>query len=125
MTKRTQPKPKRTAPATPRITVRIDLDDQHRIGPGKIRLLEGIDEHGSIAAAGRALGMSYRRAWMLIENLNAMLAEPVVSASTGGSHGGGATVTPTGHDLIVRYRAIEAEVHRAAEHHLRGLTRQD
>ena len=77
----------------PRIFLRVDLAPKGRIGPGKIALLEQIDLTGSISAAGRALGMSYRRAWLLVDELNRLFAAPVVTTQMGGSHGGGAALT--------------------------------
>ena len=77
------------------------------IGPGKIRLLELIIETGSISAAGRALAMSYRQAWLLVDELNQMFREPVVVAQTGGGGGGGTVVTETGHDIVRLYREME------------------
>ena len=76
-----------------RLSIRIDLDGGFRIGPGKIRLLELIEATGSISAAGRAMAMSYRRAWLLVESLNTSFREPVVAAQSGGRHGGGAQLT--------------------------------
>jgi molybdate transport system regulatory protein len=89
------------------ITIRIDFDKSRQIGPGKIRLLELIGEHGSISAASRHMGMSYRRAWGLIENLNAMFTAPLIIAHTGGTGGGSAALTETGREVIRCYRKIE------------------
>ena len=99
------------------VTIRIDFDKSRQIGPGKIRLLELIGEHGSISAASRQMGMSYRRAWGLIENLNSMFAKPLITAHTGGSGGGSAQLTETGREVIRCYREIEgtAAAVRAAE----------
>ena len=77
--------------------------------PGKICLLELIAEHGSISAAGRALGMSYRRAWLLVDELNHLFAEPVVAGQIGGRSGGGASLTPFGARLVECYREIERQ----------------
>ena len=90
-----------------RLTLRIDLGPDQAIGPGKIRLLEAIERTGSISKAGRALGMSYRRAWLLVDDLNKCFRQPVVSAQTGGTRGGGAVLTAFGATLIKHYRAIE------------------
>jgi molybdate transport system regulatory protein len=98
-----------------RLSIRIDLPGGRRIGPGKIRLLELIDETGSISAAGRAMAMSYRRAWLLVESLNTGFREPVVDAQSGGRHGGGARLTPFGHDLVRRYRVLERDAARAVD----------
>ena len=99
--------------ATARLTLRVDLSEDRAIGPGKIRLLEAIRDTGSITQAGIALGMSYRRAWLLVDDLNNCFREPVIAAQAGGSRGGGAAVTPFGTQLIDQYRAIEAEAHAA------------
>ncbi|MDO9713276.1 winged helix-turn-helix domain-containing protein [Paracraurococcus lichenis] len=104
----------KTAPLT-RVTIRLDLASGGRIGPGKIALLENIAETGSIAAASRALGMSYPRAWKLVEELDAALGQPVVSRAPGGRNGGGATLTEAGRTLILRYRAVETAAQRAAD----------
>lgn len=97
------------------------MSPTQRVGPGKIELLEQIAAFGSISAAGRALDMSYRRAWELIEELNSMFGEPVLKAQTGGRKGGGAQLTPLGLMLISRYRAIERAAASAAEQHVAAL----
>jgi molybdate transport system regulatory protein len=97
-----------------RLSIRIDLTADIRIGPGKVQLLEMIAEHGSISAAGRALGMSYRRAWVLIEAMNTGFGQPVVEAQIGGKAGGGARLSGLGADLVAHYRAIERAADRAA-----------
>lgn len=97
-----------------RLTLRVDFGPGQAVGPGKIRLLEAIRDHGSISKAGRALGMSYRRAWMLIDNLNQCFREPVVTAQHGGPRGGGASLTAFGATLVEQYRAIEAEAQAVA-----------
>lgn len=104
-----------------RLTVRIDLDDGSSLGPGKIALLEAIEREGSIAAAARALGMSYRRAWLLIDALNAAFPEPAVERHTGGKAGGGARVTDAGRDLVARYRRIVEISQQAAARDLDAL----
>nr|WP_280142446.1 LysR family transcriptional regulator [Methylobacterium sp. 275MFSha3.1] len=96
------------------MSIRIDLGPGHRLGPGKVRLLEMIAEHGSIAGAGRALGMSYRRAWLLVEAMNTGFGRPVVEAQTGGRAGGGARLSAFGTDVVRRYRAVEAAAEAAA-----------
>ena len=108
--------------AAARVSIRLDLACGARVGPGKIALLEEIARHGSISAAGRALRMSYRRAWELVEDLNRHLGTPVVSASTGGSGGGGARLTATGEALVAAYRAIERGTTNAAAEELATLT---
>jgi molybdate transport system regulatory protein len=97
-----------------RLTLRVDFGPGQAVGPGKIRLLEAIRDHGSISQAGRVLGMSYRRAWMLIDSLNQCFREPVVAAQHGGSRGGGASLTPFGAMLVEQYPAIEADAQAAA-----------
>lgn len=105
------------------LSLRIDLPSG-RIGPGKIELLEAIDREGSISAAGRSLGMSYKRAWDLVGALNRLIGTPVVEASPGGHGGGGATLTDAGRTLVEDYRAIERAALRAAEPRLMALLRR-
>jgi molybdate transport system regulatory protein len=93
--------------------LRITKADNIAIGPGKVALLEAIVEAGSITAAAKALGMSYRRAWLLIDSMNQMFKLPVVDAATGGKHGGGARVTATGLKMIECYRRIEKSALKA------------
>ena len=102
------------SPPAPRFRLRLVFGDLGMIGPGKAELLERIGETGSISAAGRAMGMSYKRAWLLVETLNAMCAQPVVESSRGGPSGGGARLTPTGAALLDAYRDAVAEAERAA-----------
>ena len=90
---------------TPRL--RILLGRSIAIGPGKAELLGLIDRTGSISAAAREMGMSYRRAWTLVETMNTAFREPVVTAATGGKGGGGATVTDFGREALKRYRVME------------------
>lgn len=94
--------------STPKIVFRIQVGPEGRIGRGKIELLGHIRETGSISAAGRAMDMSYRRAWLLVDEMNRLFREPVVSPQRGGKQGGGAVVTPFGEALLHRYRAMEA-----------------
>ena len=104
-----------------KLTLRIDFGSRRSIGPGKIRLLEEIGRGGSISQAGRSLGMSYRRAWLLIDDLNRCFRQPVVRAKSGGSQGGGAVLTEFGAGLVRDYRAIETAAAAAAKPRLRGL----
>jgi molybdate transport system regulatory protein len=104
-----------------RLTVRVDFGADRALGPGKIRLLEAIGKRGSISRAGRALGMSYRRAWLLVDDLNRCFRAPVVMTQPGGARGGGAALTPFGAELIGKYRAIEAQATAAAKPQLRAL----
>ena len=99
--------------AAARLTLRVDFGEDRAIGPGKIRLLEAIRETGSITQAGITLGMSYRRAWLLVDDMNNCFREPVIAAQVGGSHGGGAILTSFGKRLIDQYRAIEVEAYSA------------
>jgi molybdate transport system regulatory protein len=92
-----------------RLTLRIDFDEQRRLGPGKAQILELIGQHGSITAAGRIMDMSYKRAWKLVGELNKMFREPLVTAQTGGAGGGHATLTPLGQEVLRLYRAIETQ----------------
>ena len=113
----------REAAANDRLSIRIDLASGARIGPGKIAVLEEIGRSGSISAAGRALGISYRRTWKLVEDLNQSLGTPVVETAAGGSGGGGAVLTAAGKAVIERYRAIEIDTALAARKHLLALSR--
>src|SRR5580658_10554624 len=91
-----------------RLTVRVDFGAGSALGPGKIRLLEAIGATGSISQAGRALEMSYRRAWLLVDDMNRCFRAPVVTTQGGGVQGGGAALTSFGVEIIEKYRAIEA-----------------
>jgi len=93
----------------PRLRLRIMLAPGQWLGPGKADLLEGIADTGSIAAAGRRMGMSYKRAWGLVEGLNQMFGAPLVAASRGGAAHGGAGLTPLGAEVLALYRRAEAE----------------
>src|ERR1700689_812301 len=98
-----------------KLTLRVDLGGGRALGPGKIRLLEAIEKTGSISQAGRALGMSYRRAWLLVDDMNHCFRAPVVATQPGGVRGGGAALTQLGRELIETYRAIEAQATVAAK----------
>lgn len=104
-----------------RLTLRVDFGSRRSLGPGKIRLLEEIGRGGSISQAGRSLGMSYRRAWLLIDDLNQSFRQAVVRAKSGGAQGGGAALTAFGAGLVRDYRAIEAAAAGAAKPRLRRL----
>jgi molybdate transport system regulatory protein len=110
-----------TAKLLPQLSVRIDIDREDRIGPGKIQLLELIREHGSISAAGRAIEMSYKRAWDLVDDINRICGRVAVEPQTGGKNGGGAMLTPFGIALVARYRKIERDATRAARKELMAL----
>jgi len=107
-----------------KLTLRIDLSTGS-IGPGKVRLLELVGESGSISAAGRAMKMSYRRAWMLIAGVNRCFRQPVVETQLGGTRGGGAVLTAHGHDVIARYRAIERAAAKAGASELLALAAEE
>jgi molybdate transport system regulatory protein len=87
--------------------IRILLGSSIAIGPGKAALLQAIGDTGSIAAAGRRMGMSYRRAWVLTKTMNACFREPLIEAAKGGIGGGGARLTATGERVLALYRAME------------------
>jgi len=97
-----------------RLTIRFDFDADRRLGPGKVALLEAIQRTGSISAAGRAHEMSYRRAWLLVEDLNKLFGEALVTARPGGAKGGGAALTPTGEKVVALYRSAEEKMREAA-----------
>ena len=105
------------------IRLRVQIAPGVAFGPGKADLLEGIRETGSIAAAGRAMRMSYKRAWQLVEELNRLFDEPLVAASKGGSGGGGAALTQTGEDVLARYRRMQAACAKAVVGDLVALRR--
>ncbi len=107
--------------STTRLTLRVDFGSRQSIGPGKIRLLEEIGRGGSISQAGRSLGMSYRRAWLLIDDMNRSFRQAVVRAKSGGSQGGGTALTEFGAGLVRDYRAIESAAAGAAKPRLRSL----
>ena len=108
--------------ATPlRLRIRIHFGENEMLGPGKAELLERIARCGSIAAAGREMGMSYKRAWELVGTLNAMFREPLVERSRGGPGGGGAMLTPAGQEVLDLYRAFEHEAAQAGAAPLAAL----
>jgi len=108
---------------TARLSLRIDLP-RGRLGPGKIALLEAIGREGSISAAGRALGMSYKRAWELVDQVNRLLGVAAVAAVAGGARGGGAALTQAGTALVRDYREMEARAADAISLPLAGLMRR-
>ena len=91
------------------IKIRIDFDGDRYIGHGRIQLLELIGQHGSIAKAAKAMDMSYKRAWYLMDEFNAMFADPLIERHHGGKGGGAAKLTPFGAELIRQYRDMEAK----------------
>lgn len=110
-------------PAAAKLHLRVTLAPGVAFGPGKADLLAGIRETGSIAAAGRAMRMSYKRAWQLVEELNGSFREPLVEASKGGSGGGGARLTRIGEDVLARYTRLREAAAKAAATDLAALRR--
>ena len=106
---------------TPRLRIRIVFGATEMIGPGKAELLERIDRSGSIAAAGREMGMSYKRAWELVGTLNAMFRDPLVERVRGGAGGGHAVLTAAGREVLDLYRAFEREAAAAGAAPLEAL----
>ncbi|MET0364161.1 MAG: LysR family transcriptional regulator [Sphingobium sp.] len=96
------------------LKARLYCGPEIAMGPGKASLLEAIATHGSISAAGRALGMSYRRTWMLVDTMNRCWATPLVETAAGGTQGGGARVTDLGKTVLTHYRALEKRIEDAA-----------
>lgn len=113
--------PKASRPPHPRLRIRIVFGEDEMIGPGKAELLERIDRCGSIAAAGREMGMSYKRAWQLIGMLNAMFRDPLVDSTRGGPGGGGAVLTQAGREALALYRAFEEDVTEAGAKRLDAM----
>jgi molybdate transport system regulatory protein len=104
-----------------RLTIRIDFDGGEAFGPGKARLLELIEEQGSIRGAAAAMNMSYRHAWLLLQAVEDTFGAPVISTATGGAKGGGAKLTELGKTIVARYRAIETHAARATAGELNEL----
>jgi molybdate transport system regulatory protein len=105
----------------PCLRIRIVFGEKSMIGPGKAELLERIDRCGSIAAAGREMGMSYKRAWELVGTLNAMFSNPLVESTRGGPGGGGAILTDAGREVLALYRAFERDAANAGSARLDAL----
>ena len=112
--------PKRNVPDI-RFRIRISKGETIALGPGKIELLEAIEKTSSLTAAAKHLGMSYRRAWVLLDTMNRCFRAPLVATAAGGAHGGGTRVTDVGREVIARYRRAEAAARRAAAHDLDAL----
>lgn len=109
------------APTPLGLRIRLVLGPKLMIGPGKADLLEGIREMGSIAAAGRRMGMSYKRAWLLVETMNAGFVRPLVETARGGAGFGGATLTETGEQVLALYRGMVANATQAAADEVAAL----
>lgn len=107
-----------------KLSIRVDFDGGQRIGPGKIALLQAIAREGSISAAARALGMSYRRAWRLVEETGDILGTAAVTGKAGGTAGGGAVLTRAGRRLVKQYLALEQAAGKAARPILKSLGKQ-
>lgn len=97
-----------------RIVIRLYSGDEIAMGPGKADLLEAIRTQGSISAAGRAMGMSYRRAWLLVDTMNRCWQQPLVATAPGSAHGGGARLTEFGENILAHYRGLQAHLDQAA-----------
>ena len=108
----------------PGLTLRVMGAGSPAIGPGKAALVEHIEKSGSISSAARAMGMSYRRAWQLVDALNESFTEPVVVTAIGGKRGGGAKVTVFGQELVRRFRAMENKASAVIAGDLQQLTRR-
>ena len=103
------------------VRFRVDFSDACSLGPGKIDLLESIQRTGSLRQAAQALGMSYRRAWLLLDGLNRSFTEPASTASIGGQGGGGVTLTPFGLEIIRTYRAAAQAIESVAQRELEAI----
>jgi molybdate transport system regulatory protein len=104
-----------TGEAILKLKIQLYCGDEIAMGPGKADLLEAIRSEGSISAAGRAMGMSYRRAWLLVDAMNRCWLQPLVETSPGSAHGGGARVSTFGENVLDRYRALQAAIDKAAD----------
>lgn len=108
---------KKTTGARMKIQARLMLDDEIAFGPGKADLLIAIQSTGSISAAGKILGMSYRRAWLLVDAMNRCFQQPLVETATGGTQGGGTRLTPLGLNVIERYQQMQSDIRALGEKH--------
>src|SRR3954469_9285611 len=107
-----------------RMKLTLALESGARISPGKAALLESVRATGSISAAARAMGMDYKRTWLLVDSLNRAFDTPVVERTTGGVRGGGARLTPFGEELLARYRRLEGAAGALAAEDLDALERR-
>ena len=117
---------KKTSPnAQPEVRFRMRIQQAEAIvlGPGKVALLEAVKKHGSISAAARSLAMSYRRAWLLMDELNRSLKSPATVSEHGGQSGGGSLLTPVGEEIIRLYRDIESQAYAACSAEIDALTK--
>lgn len=105
--------------------VRVTRGGDIAIGPGKMDVLAAIRDAGSISGAARQMGMSYRRAWLLVETMNSCFERPLVETATGGKSGGGARLTPEGERILSRYATMMVEVDAVAERHLLALLKDN
>ena len=103
--------------------IRVLLGSAFAIGPGKADILQAVEQTGSISAAARSLGMSYRRAWLLIDTMNQCFRKPVVDTATGGKGGGGAQITVFGSTVLLHYRKMEAAAATSVARHMTGFNR--
>lgn len=108
---------KELAGARLKIQARLMLDDEIAFGPGKADLLDAIAETGSISAAGKQLGMSYRRTWLLVDTMNRCFQQPLVETATGGAQGGGTRLTDFGFEVLQHYRRLQHEIQQLSEQH--------
>ena len=108
-----------------RAIIRVDFGAKGRLGPGKTQLLELIGETGSISGAARRMEMSYRRAWLLVDELNELFGKPVVETMAGGAGGGGATVTDFGRQVVRAFREMESQANELAKVHMTNLKQRD
>lgn len=114
--------PTKTAPtASLRAQLRLTLGDEIAFGPGKADLLDAIRETGSISGAGKKIGMSYRRAWLLVDAMNRCFQQPLVETAKGGSHGGGTRLTARGEQVLKHYREIQGEITAITDRHVAPL----
>ncbi|WP_331344801.1 hypothetical protein [Cellvibrio sp. UBA7661] len=106
-----------TTGARLKIQARLMLDDEIAFGPGKADLLDAIAATGSISAAGKQMGMSYRRTWLLVDSMNRCFQQPIVETATGGAQGGGTRLTDFGSDVLIRYRQLQADLEKISAHY--------
>ncbi len=109
--------------AAPRLKVKAQLllGEEIALGPGKAELLEWLQRTGSISAAAKGMGLSYRRAWLMVDTMNRSFKAPLVETAHGGANGGGARLTDAGHAAITAFRALQADLDAAARKHQKAL----